>query len=186
MTARELAEYTALRDTIRERGTTRVWLQLATFVAWAALAIASAALTALPIATLVPLLVLAVGFETGFALHTGMERIGRYVHVFFEGEGPDRGWEHRIMAYGDAVRAPAGDPLLALYFWIATSFNFIPVLLAGPAPSEWSVVGVLHLLFLVRVGAARRQAGRQRAIDLEWFRQLKATETRKDEADRNA
>jgi len=77
MTARELAEYKSLRDTIRERGTTRAWLLLATFMAWAALAIASAALVALPIATLLPLLVLAVGFETGFALHTGVERIGR-------------------------------------------------------------------------------------------------------------
>jgi len=78
MTPRELEEYRALRDTIRERGTTRAWLLLATFVAWAALAIATASLAALPVATLLPLLVLAVGFETGFALHTGVERIARY------------------------------------------------------------------------------------------------------------
>jgi hypothetical protein len=186
MTARELAEYESLRDTIRERGTARVWLQLATFVAWAALALASAALVALPIATLLPLLVLAVGFETGFALHTGVERIGRYVQVFFEGEEADRGWEHRIMAFGGTVRAPASDSLLALHFWIAAIFNFVPALLANPAPSEWSVVGALHLLFMVRVGMARRQASRQRAIDLERFRQLKATKTRNDETDGNA
>jgi len=175
MTPRELEEYRALRDTIRERGTTRAWLLLATFVAWAALAIATTSLAALPVATLLPLLVLAVGYETGFALHTGVERIGRYVQVFFESEDADRGWEHRIMAYGDAVRAPASDPLLALYFWIATIFNFVPAILANPAPIEWSVVGVIHLLFMVRVGAARRQASRQRAIDLERFRQLKGT-----------
>jgi hypothetical protein len=186
MTPRELAEYKALRGTIRERGTTRAWLHLATFVAWAALAIATAALAALPIATLVPLLVLAVGFETGFALHTGVERIGRYIQVFFEGGDADRGWEHCIMAYGDAVAAPASDPLLALHFWIATIFNFVPALLANPAPSEWSVVGVLHLLFIGRVAAARRQASRQRAIDLERFRQLKATKTRNDETEGDA
>lgn len=174
MTPRELAEYQALRDTIRERGTTRVWLLLATFVAWGALAIATAALAALPIATLLPLLVLAVGFETGFAVHTGVERIGRYVQVFFESEDADCGWEHRIMAYGDAVRGPAGDPLLASYFWIATIFNFVPAILANPALVEWTVVGVIHLLFMVRVGVARRQASRQRAIDLDRFRQLKA------------
>lgn len=173
MRPRELAEYKALRDTIRERGTTRAWLLLATFVAWAAIAIGTAALAALPIATLVPLLVLAVGFETGFALHTGVERIGRYVQVFFEDDDADPGWEHRIMAYGDAVRAPVSDPLLALYFWIGTIFNFVPVILANPAPIEWRVVGGIHLLFMVRVGAARRQASRQRAIDLERFRQLK-------------
>ena len=91
MTPRELAEYQALRETIRERGTTRVWLLLATFVAWGALAIATAALAALPIATLLPLLVLAVGFETGFAVHTGVERIGRYIQVFFESDDADRG-----------------------------------------------------------------------------------------------
>jgi len=172
MTARETAEYEALRATIRERGTTRVWLQWATFVAWAALTIATTSLAAWPIATLVPLLVLSVGFETGFALHTGVERIGRYIQVFFE--GADRGWEHRIMAYGAAC-SPAGDPLLALHFWIATVFNLVPALLASPAPSEWTVVGALHLLLIARVGAARRQAGRQRAIDLERFRQLKET-----------
>jgi len=33
---------------------------------------------------------------------------------------------------------------------------------------------VIHVLFMVRVGVARRQAQRQRAIDLERFRQLKA------------
>ena len=185
MTARQLAEYKALRDTIRERGTTRVWLQLATFVAWAAFTIASAALVALPITTLLPLMVLGVGFEAGFALHTGVERIGRYVQVFFEGEEADRGWEHRILAFGDAVRAPTSDPLLALHFWIAAIFNFVPALLANPAPSEWSVVGTLHVLFIVRVGTARRQASRQRAIDLERFRQLKATKTRNDETDGN-
>ena len=173
MTPRELAEYQALRDTIRERGTTRVWLLLATFVAWGALAIATAALAALPIATLLPLLLLAVGFETGFAVHTGVERIGRYVQVFFESD-TDRGWEHRIMAYGDGVRGPASDPLLAAYFWIATIFNFVPAILANPALVEWTVVGVIHLLFMVRVGVARRQASRQRAIDLDRFRQLKA------------
>ena len=174
MTPRELAEYQALRDTIRERGTSRAWLLLATFVAWGGLAIATAALAALPIATLLPLRVLAVGSETGCAVHTGVERIGRYIQVFFESDDADRGWEHHIMAFGAAGRGPASDPLLASYFWIATIFNFVPALLANPAPVEWSVVGVIHLLFMVRVGVARRQASRQRAIDLERFRQLKA------------
>jgi hypothetical protein len=175
MTPRELAEYQALRETIRERGTTRVWLLLATFVAWGALAIATAALATLPIATLLPLLVLAVGFETGFAVHTGVERIGRYIQVFFESDDTDRGWEHHIMAFGGAAGGPASDPLLASYFWIATIFNFVPAILANPALVEWSVVGAIHLLFMVRVGIARHQAGRQRAIDLNRFQQLKAS-----------
>lgn len=80
MTPRDLEEYRALRSTIRERGTTRAWMLLAGFGLWAALTTATAALAALPIATLLPLLILAVAFETVFALHTGVERIGQYIH----------------------------------------------------------------------------------------------------------
>ena len=35
MTPREVQEYTALRATIRERGTARIWVFLALLVAWA-------------------------------------------------------------------------------------------------------------------------------------------------------
>jgi hypothetical protein len=176
MTPRELEEYRALRDTIRERGTARAWLLLAGFVAWAALTIATTALAALPLATLLPLLILAVIFEAVFALHTGVERIGRYIQVFFEenGEGADRGWERCITAYGAAAPATAGDPLLAWHFCLATCANFIPVVSANPAPIEWGAVGVIHLLFMVRVGLAHRQASSQRAVDLERFREIRA------------
>jgi hypothetical protein len=84
MTPRELEEYRTLRDTIRQRGTTRIWVFLAGLTAWAALTVATAALAALPIATLLPLLILAAAFEAVFSLHVGVERIGRYVQVFFE------------------------------------------------------------------------------------------------------
>jgi hypothetical protein len=40
-------------------------------------------------------------------------------------------------------------------------------------PIEWGVVGSIHLLFLVRVVLARRHSARQRAVDLDRFRQLK-------------
>jgi len=175
MTPPAFDEYNALRATIRERGTARAWIVLIGTIGWAAVALATTAVAAAPLLTLIPLLVLATTFEIAFALHTGVERIGRYVQVFFEGEDADRGWEHRIMAFGDTVRAPAIDPLLGLHFWIATVLNFVPALLANLAPSEWSVVGVLHLLLMARIGAARRQATRQRAIDLERFRRLKGT-----------
>src|SRR5712692_1617958 len=75
MTSRELEEYRALRDTIRERSTARVWVFLAGLVAWAALTVATAALAALPVATLLPLLILAAAFEAVFSLHVGVERI---------------------------------------------------------------------------------------------------------------
>jgi hypothetical protein len=171
MTPRDLEEYKALRETIRERGTTRVWMVLAGLTAWAGLTIATAALATLPIATLVPLLILATAFEAVFSLHTGVERIGRYVQVFFE-EEDSRGWEHAAMAYG-GMFGGGGDPIFASSFQIATVLNFIPAVVANPVPIEWAVVGSVHLLFIVRVALARRKARRQRTIDLDRFRQLK-------------
>ena len=86
MTPREVEEYRALRATIRERGTARVWIFVAGLAAWAASAIATTALAAPPLATLLPLLVLAAGFEALVTVHIGVERIGRYVQVFLEDE----------------------------------------------------------------------------------------------------
>jgi len=86
MTARELEEYTALRTTIRERGTTRVWIFLVGIIAWAALTTATAALASSPLAVLLPLLILAATFEAVYALHVGVERIGRYLQVFYESD----------------------------------------------------------------------------------------------------
>jgi len=65
-------EYRALRATIRERGTAR-WIVIAlTFVAWGALSSVDRVFAAAPSLTLVPLVVLASGFETVFALHVGV------------------------------------------------------------------------------------------------------------------
>src|ERR1043165_3191109 len=100
LTPREKEEYRALRAAIAARGATRVWLFLAVMVAWAAATIATAALAALPVATLLPLLVLAAGFEAVFSVHTGVERVGRYLQVFYD--GGEREWERTIMAYGHA------------------------------------------------------------------------------------
>ena len=170
MTSRELAEYSALRDTIRERGTARVWVFLGGLVAWAALTVATAALGALPVATLPPLLVLAGAFEAVFSLHVGVERIGRYVQVFFEEEA---GWEHVAMAIGRPLVGASIDPLFAVLFILATILNFIAVIVAEPVRIEVIVVGTAHLLLIVRVLAARWVAARQRAADLERFQQIK-------------
>ena len=99
MTPREVEEYRALRATIRDRGTQRVWLFLVVMAAWAAATVATAALAAIPVATLLPLLVLASGFETVNSVHTGIERIGRYLQVFY---APDQGERTpcTVMAYG--------------------------------------------------------------------------------------
>jgi hypothetical protein len=171
MTPRELAEYRALRATIRERGTGRVWIFLAGLVAWAALVIATAALAALPVATLLPLLILAAAFEAVHSLHVGVERVGRYIQVFFE---DGSGWEHVAMAFGEAHRG-AGDPLFVNIFLIATLLNFVPVLIAEPVATEVVVIGAAHLLFIARLLVARRAAARQRAADLERFEKIKSS-----------
>jgi len=164
----ELEEYRELRATIRERGTARMWVFVAGLVGWAALLIATAALAALPVATLLPLLVLAAVFETVLALHVGVERIGRYIQVYLE---DGAGWETTAMAYGRAYRG-SGDPLFGLLFIGAGVLNFVPVLIAEPVAIEVVVVGGAHLTFIARVLLARRDAGRQRERDVERFAQL--------------
>ena len=178
MTPRELEEYRTLRDTIRERGTARVYVFLAGLAAWGALTIATAALASLPVATFLPLLVLAAAFEAVFSLHVGVERIGRYVQVFLEDpEDEDKdnlGWEHVVMEAGPPLRGTSVDPLFTVYFLIATLLNFVPVLLAEPVPLEVSVVGAAHVLVAVRMMLARRAASHQRAADLARFLELRA------------
>jgi hypothetical protein len=173
MTPRELEEYSALRATIRERGTARVWIFLAGFTVWAALTITTAALASLPVATLLPLLVLSAAFEIVFALHTGVERIGRYIQVFFEAPG-ERGWEHTAMAFGRAFPGGGSDPLFAPYFALATVLNLVPAALARPVAIEWLVVGLPHILFVAHLWRGRRRSAVQRAVDLERFEKLKS------------
>lgn len=173
MTPRELEEYRALRETIRERGTVRVWLAVISMAAWAALALSALALAPWPVATLLPLVVLAVGFEGIFALHTGVERIGRYLQVFYEDDESARKWEHQAMAYGSRFPGGGPDPLFSIVFCMAALLNFVPVVLSGAIPVEDGAVGAIHVLFLIRLARGRAQAARQRSIDLERFRQLK-------------
>jgi hypothetical protein len=174
MTPRELEEYRALRATIRERGTARVWIFVVGFGMWGGLVMATVAIASLPEATLLPLLTLAAVFEAVFALHTGIERVGRYIQVFYESETPDSSnWEYTAMAFGRAFSGSASDPLFGRFFWIATLLNFIPALLAGAVRVEWTVIGLAHLVFIARVAVAERHAARQRAVDLDHFQKLK-------------
>ena len=178
MTPRELEEYRALRATIRERGTARVWIFVVGLGIWGGLVIGTASLAALPEATLLPLLTLAGVFEAVFALHTGVERVGRYIQVFYEAESPDQSnWEYTAMAFGRAFSGSASDPLFGRFFWIATVLNFIPAVLAGAIPVEWTLIGVAHGIFIARVVVAERHAARQRAADLDHFQKLKAMAT---------
>jgi hypothetical protein len=171
MTPTDRDEYIALRATIRERGTTRVWIVLAGMSSWAITALLAVALAPSPTATLTPLVLLATAFEITFALHVGVERIGRYLQVFHEGQ---RGWEHRIMEFGQSpLRLAGSDALFTRYFAFATVMNIIPAAVSAPIAVEWIVIGAAHALFLGRLVAARRTAAGQRAQDLARFEQLR-------------
>jgi hypothetical protein len=175
MTSREIEEYRALRDTIRERSTTRLWIALAGVGGWAVLMLVTAAFVDLPVAMLVPLVILSLTFELVFGIHTAVERVGRYIQVFFEDPARDRGWESHAMEYGRRFPGGGTDPLFCGVFWSATFLNLLPAAIVTPSPGplEWTVVGAAHLAFAGRVLMARRRAATQRAVDLERFSQLK-------------
>ena len=177
-----LEEYAALRATIRQRGTARLVIAPIIFVAWGAGAMALQFAQSLALWTLIPLVALAAGFEAILSLHVGVERIGRYLQVYFE-DGPTSApaWEHLAMraAAGPPHRARIGlDPLFSLLFAAACLIN-----LAGAAPLAhpegfrpfgvpWSfgLCGICHGAFVVRLWRARRFAATQRQQDLERFR----------------
>ena len=162
-------EYEALRATIRERGTARVVVASAALAVWAALVVAIAAAVPIPAAALVPLVVLAAAFEAVYGLHTGVERVGRYLQVF-HGDM----WEETAMAYGQRFPAGGPDPLFGPVFWLAAVVNLLPLLLASTTLAEAVPIGLAHVAFMGRVLTARRQAARQRAVDRDRFQALAA------------
>ena len=163
------AEFAALRATIRERGTARMILLPVTFGLWGGTAIATTAAIQLPIAALLPLLVLAAGFEAVYALHINVERIGRYLQVFHEPEG---GWENVAMAFGQRFPGRGPDALFSNLFLVATALNYLPVALGGTL-SELVAGGLLHLILAFHIGTARNRAAHQRQQDLERFHAIK-------------
>ena len=172
MTEREQLEYDALRATIRERGTARVYIFAGGVALWGAITVATAALASTPLATLLPLAVLTAVFEAVFTLHVGVERVGRYIQVFYETRGSDANWEHAAMAFGRPEGAAQVDPLFLVPFSIAAIFNVAPTLVVDPTRAELVFVGGAHALFLVRLAVARAAAKRQRQVDLARFQAL--------------
>ena len=77
------------------------------------------------------------------------------------------------MAFGRPAGAVAIDALFTVPFLLAALFNITPALLLAPIRTELIFVGGAHALFVLRLFAAKHAAGKQRAIDLERFQQLK-------------
>jgi hypothetical protein len=168
------AEYTVLRETIASRGTTRMVLVPLTCVGWGVLTMTVLLVGGPPVAALLPLAVLAGGFEAIHALHVGAERIGRYLQVYYEGDPAGPKWETTAMTVGPALPGGGIDPLFSALFVAITIVNLLPALLPVPTAIELGVLVVLHAAFVFRIVRARGAAARQRAVELESFRALKA------------
>jgi len=166
------AEYAELRRTIAVRGTTRLVLGPAAIGLWAVVAM-SARYGDPRVQILLPLLVLAAGFEGVRALHIGVERVGRYIQVFHEAPGQGLPlWETAAMEPGPRQAGLSLSPLFSPLFMLAGFANaalswdpLAPVLVVAWAGA--------HAALLVRIVVATRACRAQRAADLAHFRALR-------------
>lgn len=172
-------EYVALRDTIRTRAGARPWVFLAGFSAWAVTLVAVLSWLPNPVGALVPLLVLVASFEVVRMLHLTVERVGRYVQVFFEERGSSGraleppAWERTAMALGPSLPGAGGHPFFLPLFLLATLVNLLAVVLPGPVPVEVGTLAVPHVAFVVWMLTCDRAMRRQRTTDLSRFRALR-------------
>jgi hypothetical protein len=173
-------EYRALRDAVAARGQLRATLTLAGLLGWMAALAATLVALPYPVAAVMPLMVLVATFEIIRPLHSGAERIGRYLQVFFEeaGQREEAGlappaWERTAMAFGAAVPGAAGHPLFVPLFALATAVNLLAVVLPGPVPLELSLMAVPHAAFLAWLARADRAMRTQRTRELARFRELR-------------
>lgn len=169
-----IEEYSALRATIRERGTWRVALTLATFAVWGTLTVAIVLVTPLALLSIVPLVVLVAGFEGGLLLHLGIERIGRYVQVAFEEQRDRPGWEMTAVSFGERFPEAGLDALFFRPYLLATAVNFLLGFAGDPVREDVAVLVLVHAAFVIRLVLARRSVAAQRAHDLERFRGMVA------------
>jgi hypothetical protein len=166
------AEFAALRRTIAMRGTARLIIAPLSCIAWAALGLSVVAWDAPSAAALLTLAPLVAGFEAVHALHVGVERIGRYIQVWYEGGSEGPRWETAAMAVGPALPGGGIDPLFSAVFVAAAAVN---LLLALHTPPDWPWAALLtsvHGAFAFRVVRARLAATRQRPVELESFRAI--------------
>lgn len=166
-------EFAVLRQTIARRGTARMILVPVTFIAWSTLSLGILLFADVPVASLFTLAVLAAGFEAVHALHVGVERIGRFLQVYYEGPPDGPRWETSVTSVGPGLPGGGIDPLFTFLFAAASFLNMMLVLVPGPSRTELGVIGVLHLLFVGRLVRSRGASARQRAVELESFKAVR-------------
>ena len=119
-----------------------------------------------------PLTSFAVG-GANFFIHIGVERIGRYLQVFYEERAGSIGWETTAMNFGAKFPARGLDPLFSVVFFSAGALNFFNALATSELRSGWTLISLAaHLAFNYRIVRARFISATQRAIDLDAFRSL--------------
>ena len=172
-------EFAALRDTIKSRGGARILGFLAGISAWAVALTVVLIWLPYPMAAVVPLVVLVATFEVVRMLHLVVERIGRYVQVFYEEPLGARlappAWERAAMHLGPSMPGAGGHPLFLPLFLIATTVNALAIVLPGPMMIESIALGVPHVSFVVWMLYCDRAMRRQRATDLGRYRSLRDT-----------
>ena len=177
-------EYAALRDTIRTRGTTRMVLVVSGVASWAITLTVILVWLPNPVAATIPLLILVTTYEANRVLHLGVERIGRYVQVFYEEGGAEMSarsitppaWERAAMILGPSVPGAGGHPLFLPVFLLATMINALAVVLPGPLAVEFFVFILPHLGFIAWMLYAERGMRKQRVAELQRFRELRDAE----------
>lgn len=172
------SEFTVLRQTIAARGTARMALLPLTVIGWTSITVAllHGSVTVPPLLSLVPLSVLIGGFEAIHALNVGVERIGRYLQVYYEGTADGPTWETTAMSVGPGLPGGGIDPLFTVVFVALAALNLALVFPELHDVKGYAVVIPVHVIFWIRVIRARGAAARQRAVDLETFRAIKATQ----------
>ena len=121
-----------------------------------------------------PFVVLAATFEINFFIHTGVERIGRYIQVFYEERAGAIGWETTAMNYGARVPREWTRSVVLAIFFAATMLNFFSSLNTDQRIAAGSRLSFLaHLAFAYRI-VAREEDCRYatRRLDLDRFRSL--------------
>lgn len=180
--ADELAaiEYSVLRATIAARGHLRFGLFLGGLATWAVVLTALLAWLPQPVLMLIPLQLLVGSFEAIRALHFGVERIGRYIQVFFEDPADDGrarlsppAWETAVAQVGGRLPGATGHPLFIPVFSAATVLNLLAVVLPLPEPEEWLPIMALHAAFVGWMLHVDRGVRAQRAHDEARFRVIR-------------
>ena len=171
------SEFTVLRQTIATRGTVRMALLPVTVIGWAAITVALLHLgnpIDRALVWLIPLSVVIGGFEAIHALNVGVERIGRYLQVYYEGQSDGPTWETTAMSMGPGLPGGGIDPLFSVVISALAGLNLVLAFPHLRTTTDYVVVLPVHAIFWIRVIRARGAAARQRAVDLETFRAIKS------------